>query len=88
MANTASPRLPFEPDEKDLQALDFALVMELIPSAALAYNRSNDLIISINQKLQELTAFEPQILNGQSLSTLISLRLDTNPTGKETRSVQ
>jgi hypothetical protein len=74
--------------KKTSRRLIFALIMELLPSAALAYNRSNDLIISINQKLQELTAFEPQILNGQSLSTLISLRLDTNPTGKETRSVQ
>ena len=88
MANTASPRLPFDPDDNELRALDFALILELLASAALVYNRSNDLIISINQKLQDLTSFEPQVLIGKSLSNLISLKLDTNPTGKETRPVQ
>ena len=88
MANVISPRLPFDPAENELQALDFSLILELLPSAALAYNRSNDVVISVNGKLQELSSFEPQDLIGKSLSQLISLRLDTNPTGKEARPVQ
>ncbi|HNW95903.1 MAG TPA: ATP-binding protein [Anaerolineaceae bacterium] len=88
MANPISPQLPFDPAEDDLQALDFALILELLPSAALAYNRSSDVIISVNQKLQDLSSFEPLALTGKSLSALISLRLDTNPTGKEARLVQ
>lgn len=88
MANLVSPRLPFDPADNELLALDFALILELSPCAALAYNRSNDLIVSVNQKLQELSAFEPSALTGKSLSTLVSLRLDTNPTGKEARPIQ
>ena len=87
MANPISPRLPFEPADDELQALDFALILELVPSAALTYNRSNDKIIAANQKLRELTSFEASELAGKSLTALITLRLDTNPTGKDVRPV-
>ena len=87
MANPISPRLPFEPADDELQALDFSLILELVPAAALSYNRSNDSIISVNQKLLELTSFELASLLGKSLTTLVTLKLDTNPTGRDARLV-
>ena len=87
MANPISPRLPLEPADDELQALDFSLILELVPAAALSYNRSNDSIISVNQRLLELTSFELASLLGKSLTTLVTLKLDTNPTGRDARLV-
>jgi signal transduction histidine kinase len=67
--------------------LDYALILALIPAAALLYNRSDDLLLAANQPFEALTGYRSTELQGVSLSKLLSKKLDTNPTGSENRKV-
>jgi len=68
--------------------LDYALILELIPYAVLLYNRSDDVLLAANGKFGELSGYLPEMLSGLSLGKLLSKKLDTNPTGEETRAIQ
>lgn len=87
MPGSFSPKLPFEPIADHLPTLDYALILALIPSAALLYNRSDDLVLAANQQFETLTGYHSEELKGISLTKLLSKKLDTNPTGSESRKV-
>lgn len=88
MAGSFSPKLPFEPLSDHLPNLDYALILALIPAAALLYNRSEDLLLAANQPFEALTGYHSAELQGVSIAKLLSKKLDTNPTGTENRKVQ
>ncbi|HOR77690.1 MAG TPA: PAS domain-containing protein, partial [Anaerolineaceae bacterium] len=88
MAGSFSPKLPFEPLSDHLPSLDYALILALIPAAALLYNRSEDLLLAANQPFEALTGYRSAELQGVSIAKLLSKKLDTNPTGTESRKVQ
>jgi len=88
LAGSSSPKLPFEPLSDHLPSLDYALILALIPAAALLYNRSEDLLLAANQQFEALTGYRSAELQGVSIAKLLSKKLDTNPTGTESRKVQ
>ncbi|MFZ3069551.1 MAG: ATP-binding protein [Anaerolineaceae bacterium] len=88
MASSITQELPFDPIQNDLSVLDRSLILELIPFAALIYNRSNDLILAANKKFLELTSRDLGKLLELSLANLVPGDLDTNPTGNDTRPVR
>ena len=88
MASSITPELPFDPLQNDLSVLDRSLILELIPSAAIIYNRSDDIILAANKKFLELSSLDLAILLELSLANLIPGNLDTNPTGNDTRPVR
>ena len=72
----------------DFTLLDRSLILELIPAAALVYLRTDDKILSANQKFFDLTGYTPEALKELSLRTLVPGDPDTNPTGEQSRPVR
>lgn len=73
---------------QDFLLLDRSLILELIPAAAIVYRRTDDRILSANEKFFDLTAYQPEALNELSLLSLIPGNPDTNPTGDQSRPVR
>lgn len=74
--------------QDELQLLDRTLILELIPSPAIIYNRNTDQVINTNERFLKLTGYAKSTLFSLTLDDLVPGKLDTNPTGNESRPVK
>jgi len=67
--------------------LEQSVFLDLLPCAAIIYNRSTDQILAANQAFYLLTEVVPKLVIGESLSAIIPEEIDTNPLSGTKRTV-
>ena len=88
MAGNFSSDSSIKPLQTDLSILDRSLLLETLSSPAIVYSRSEDKILSFNQRFLKISSYSSENLLGASLGEIIPGELDTNPTGAESRSIR
>ncbi len=87
MASNTSSSASNEIDRPYPAEQEQSAILDLLPSAAIIYNRSTDQILAANQAFYLLTEFVPKLTVGESLSAIIPEEIDTNPLSGTKRTV-
>lgn len=79
MTSNTSPLIPSGDATADSSEIERSVILNLIPDAAVIYNRSTDQILAINYAFQDLTDHLEANLFGKSLAEILPEETDTNP---------
>ncbi|MGI6249764.1 MAG: two-component system sensor histidine kinase NtrB [Anaerolineaceae bacterium] len=80
--------MPPENYQPELKLLDQTPILDLLPFAAVLYDRSSDQLLHANEAYYELTGFTSANIETFSLNHIVAGELDTNPTEDSSRTVR